>query len=220
MQPTVFNVAAAINSPTAKTISTIMNRTKKKEKVDSSQTVRVLTEQTTAHATGLSTPPAVIEYLDFPERSVKLIAANHGLTPVTLIHQARNAGVPGRRRGRKMLAVPPLDLQAAIRSLETQSYEQLAYKLGVSKARVGKVVDRWRDWIKENKLRIGRDRVKPRESPQVRQRREPKVSVLSFRLTESQVKELMKSTDCQPFNKRQSIHQVARSILFHRMGES
>ncbi len=77
MQPTLFNMADAMNSPTAKTIPTIMNRAKKKEKVDSSQIVHVLTEQTTSHATGLGTPPAVTEYRDFPERSVKLLNKNH-----------------------------------------------------------------------------------------------------------------------------------------------
>ncbi len=148
------------------------------------------------------------------------ISKMHGVPPPTITVWAKQEGLPPRKRGRRIMAVPCLQMQQALRSLETQTYEQLASKLWVSRARVGQVVSRWRPWIKDNNLRIGRDRIKPRKLPQLRQRREPKVSVVSFRLTEQQVKKLVNSPSPKPPTNVRSIHQLARALLLRTLGAS
>src|SRR5882672_9864463 len=84
-------IAANVSDKTSsdESVSSITQSTK----LPSARLVSTCVEQTKYHPSKSSIPPAVIEYRDFPDRPIKLIAAKHGLAPATLIHRARKAGV-------------------------------------------------------------------------------------------------------------------------------
>jgi transposase len=118
------------------------------------------------------------------------ISESHQVPISTITSWAKHGGIPLRGRGRRPLLLPSAEDQQQLRSLETKTYAELASELGVTRARVGSKVKRWRWWITENGLRIGWDRRKPRTPSKVRKRDEPKAFVLSFRLDQSQMSEL------------------------------
>lgn len=161
----------------------------------------------------------VLELYARGDLTLAQISELHQVPKSTIVFWAKQDGQAARPRGRKALAIPPLTVQQALRSLETQTYAQLASKLEVSKARVGHMVTRWRDWIEENSLRIGRGRFQLANTKEPQKRLEPKPHVLSFRLTEAQVDELASAVDDQSVNHRRSIHQLARCLVISALRE-
>ena len=151
--------------------------------------------------------------------TIAQIAGLHHVSKSTIVVWAKQDGLAARTRGRRPLAVPTLRVQQVLRSMETQTYKQLASRFGVSKARVGQMVDRWRHWIEENSLRIGRSRIEPETMKEPPMRREPKLRVLSFRLTEAQVDRLASFVADRSADRRRSIHQLARSVVVGALGK-
>ena len=161
----------------------------------------------------------VLELYADGELTLAQISALHQVSQSTITVWAKKDGQPARSRGRRALELPPCHLQEALRSLETRTYDQVASVLGVSKARVGYVVKRWRRWVEENHLRVGRERIKPIKTKELLQQREPKPHVLSFRLTKAQVDRLTRAVGDEPVKDRCSIHQLARTVVVRALRE-
>jgi predicted XRE-type DNA-binding protein len=145
------------------------------------------------------------------------IAASGGVSQSTVSLWAKQSGLPLRGRGRNALKVPTEDQRQILRWLETQTFQQVASKLCVSKAYIGHLVQRWCDWIRENNLRIGRDRKKTSRPKEPRLPRDPKVFVLSFRLTAAQLNQLTYARSRARRSDHPSLHRFARSVLMRAL---
>jgi len=151
-------------------------------KQDSSGSTHTFVEQTKFHPSESSIPPCVIEYRDFPERPVKLIAAKYEIAPTTLIHRVRKARVGGRRRGRRRQLKPSLTHRRIIVMYKKWSGHAIARRLDLSPQRVYQVLNRWKHLLPA-RPRIVEERL---VSSPVFQRREVRNTIVSFRLTARQ----------------------------------
>lgn len=179
MQPILLTVTTPTKSRAAgkipQTVNTASGVNRVRIKQNCSRSIHTFVEQTKFHPSESSIPPCVIEYRDFPERPVKLIAAKYGLAPATLIYRARKARVGGRMRGRRRQLKPNLAHRRMIDMYKKWSGHAIARMLGISPQRVYKVLNRWKHLLPA-RPRIEEER--PVSSPVVR-RREVKDTIVS-----------------------------------------
>jgi hypothetical protein len=182
--------------------------------LDSSGSIHTFDEQTKFHPSESSIPPCVIEYRDFPERYVKLIAAKYGIAPATLIRRARKARVGGRRRGRRRQLKPsPMQLRM-INQYEKWSGYKIARREGVSPQRVYYVLNRWKHLLPA-RTRIVEER--PASSPVVR-RREVRDTIVSFRLTARQAERVKELLGTLGLSRRVSNSRACRVVFLAMLG--
>lgn len=154
-------------------------------------------EQTKSAPPESSIPPAVAEYRDFPERPVKLIASKHGLPAAALIHQARKAQLPGRKRGRRYQIQPSAEQRKMIEMYRTKTGRLIAQEFGISPQRVYQILRRWKHLLPERSCTTWAVDTQP----PIRRERERKETIVSFRLTKRQidrVKELLRGLSVSP----------------------
>jgi transposase-like protein len=179
--------------------STGTSRVKLKE--NPSRSIATVAEETTSRPSESSTPPAVIEYRDFPERPINLIAAKYGVAPATLIYRARKAHVCGRRRGRHRLQEPNPRQRRIINMYNHDlSGCKIARKMGVSPQCIYRLLNRWKH------LLSARPRIAEvsSASPAVARRREVRDKVVSFRLTGREAGQAKEVLGTLGFSKRVS----------------
>jgi len=89
---------------------------------------------------------ALAEYVDQPETYTKAIADKYGISTATLTVWATNAGIPLRSRGLHKLDMPTVRQRQILEMAALYSYEKVGEQFGVSKARVGAIVKRWKNF--------------------------------------------------------------------------
>jgi predicted DNA-binding protein YlxM (UPF0122 family) len=167
------------------------------DSLNSSHAAKPRIEQTKSSTRESSTPPALAEYRDFPERPVKLIASKHGLAPATLLHQARKANLARRKRGRRHHLEPTAVQLKMIEMYGKGRGYLIAQEFGVSRQRVHQILKRWQHLLPEPSIKESISHAQSR----VRCPRERKETVVSFRLTNRQIaraKELLRSLGVSP----------------------
>jgi hypothetical protein len=89
---------------------------------------------------------ALSDYVNHPELFTKDIAERYGISTATLTVWATNAGITLRSRGLHKLDVPTVRQREILELAALHSYEKVGEQFGISKARVGAVVKRWKGW--------------------------------------------------------------------------
>jgi Homeodomain-like domain len=145
--------------------------------------VFAMTQQTKSALIQSSPPPAVIEYRDYPERPVKIIAAKFGLSPASLILQAREAQIKGRKRGRRRLLQPKSTHLRIIKMYRKSSGHTIAKRLGLSPQRVYNVLKRWDHLFLKPVVRS--TSCSAQSLPQTK--RDLRDTIVSFRLTAKEI---------------------------------
>ncbi len=147
------------------------------------------------------------------------IAACFGVAASSVTIAAKRAGLPLRERGRKPETSPSPATQKIIREAWQHTYESVARRHGLSKQRVGQVVCRWRDWavlhFGSRKTKLEKSLRKPEPIQKSPRRLRP--HVISFRVSESTLAEILQNrADAGQFRKC-SPHSAARSLLLRSL---
>lgn len=93
---------------------------------------------------------ALADYVNHPEYMTKDIAKKYGVSPATLTVWAEKAGIPLRIRGVKKLDEPTAQQKEILELASIYPYEQVATNYGITRARVGAIVKRWKNWIRRD----------------------------------------------------------------------
>jgi hypothetical protein len=176
-----------------------------------SRSMSVYCEQTKCHPPQSSIPPAVVEYRDFPEQPIRLIAAKYGIAPATLITWARKAHVGGRTRGRRREPRPSVGHRKIINMYTKRSGHAIARRVGVSPQRVYKILNRWK-----HLLPAGQRMTK--EKPVPISRREIRNRIVSFRLTARQAERVKELLYTMGLSKRVSNSRACRVVFLAMLG--
>jgi hypothetical protein len=105
-----------------------------------------------------------------------------------------------RGRGRRALEVPSEKHFEILAATRTQTYEQVGSLFGISRQRVAQIIRRWKQYSPVRTLR-SREIGHAKSAPRLRIKKENRIHIVSFRLTDSEVKTLqarypeMKSAD-------------------------
>lgn len=83
--------------------------------------------------------------------TTKQIADKYGVCPATITVWARNANIILRSRGRHKLEAPSERQKEILDRASIMSYKSAGKPFGLSKARVGKIAQRWKNWLKPKK---------------------------------------------------------------------
>ena len=146
------------------------------------------------------------------------IARRFGVCMASITNAAKRAGLPLRKRGRWPQAAPPLGVQEILLEAWTNTYDVAATHFGLTKQRVAKIVDRWRDWATSQ---FGpRQLHAPKPTPSTHQaqpapKREPSPHVVSFRVPTPVFEQLTEWSAKIPSGLSPS--QVARSLLLQHL---
>jgi len=89
---------------------------------------------------------ALSDYVNQPNLFTKDIAEKYGVSTATLTVWATNAGIALRSRGLHKLDVPTARQRQILELAAIYSYEKVGKRFGISKARVGAIVKRWKGW--------------------------------------------------------------------------
>lgn len=89
---------------------------------------------------------ALLDYVNHPEEFTKDIAKRHGVSAATLTVWATNAGIPLRSRGVRKRDQPTARQREILELAAIYPYEKVGQRFGVTKARVGALVKRWKHW--------------------------------------------------------------------------
>lgn len=146
------------------------------------------------------------------------IARRFGVCPASITNAAKHAGLPLRMRGRWPQGAPPSGVQDILLEAWTNTYDTVASRFGLTKQRIAKIVDRWREWATNQ---LGPRQVqapKPAASaPMVQPTRtsETSVHVISFRVPTSVFNQLAQKNAITPPG--QSPSQFARDLLLMQL---
>lgn len=89
---------------------------------------------------------ALSDYVNHPEEFTKDIAKRHGVSTATLTVWATNAGIALRSRGVRKRDEPTARQRQILELAAIYPYEKVGQRFGVTKARVGALVKRWKRW--------------------------------------------------------------------------
>lgn len=89
---------------------------------------------------------ALSDYVNHPELFTKDIAEKYGISTATLTVWAAHAGITLRSRGLHKQDMPTVRQRQILEMAALYSYEKVGEHFGISKARVGAVVKRWKGW--------------------------------------------------------------------------
>ena len=88
---------------------------------------------------------ALDDYVNHPELYTSTIAKKHGISTATITVWATNAGIKLRSRGLHKLDAPTARQREIIELAKILPYDKVGERFGISKARVGAIVKRWKD---------------------------------------------------------------------------
>jgi hypothetical protein len=156
-----------------------------------------------------------------PEPPVAIVATSDGLTqPVNANSTTPHAssfetdsagdiqrGTFKRKRGRRAAAVPSKHHLEILRATKFQTYQEVAAHPGISRQRVGQIVQRFKHLVPVRRLPLRKSGGAPvtEEAPK---KKEKRVHIISFRLTPTELQLLR-----QRYPELRSANHVARGIL-------
>jgi hypothetical protein len=88
---------------------------------------------------------ALDDYVNHPEMYTSTIAKKHKISTATITVWATNAGIPLRSRGLHKMDAPTVRQKEILELAKILPYEQVGDRYGITKARVGAIVKRWKD---------------------------------------------------------------------------
>jgi hypothetical protein len=87
---------------------------------------------------------ALDDYVNHPEMYTSTIAKKHKISTATITVWATNAGIPLRSRGLHKMDAPTPRHKEILELAKILPYEQVGDRFGITKARVGAIVKRWK----------------------------------------------------------------------------
>ena len=145
------------------------------------------------------------ELWEFVNSSVRTseIAARYGISPATLTVRAKRAGLPLRKRGRRLLKEPtPLQMKI-LTFAAIHGCQRAAGRFDLSKQRVNKIQHRWKSWMAAN----------PDLEPKATKRRKANQHTVRFHLGPDSFNQLKKLLQHPWFRRLESTNQAAREIV-------
>ena len=160
-----------------------------------------------------SLPLAVIEYRDFPERPLAVLSAKYGVSPSTIVYQARKKGVGGRKRGRPVIATPTAEHQRILDLVRSHGAAEAARRADVSKQYISSLIRRRAPELAGHRATKN---IVTSSTPRQRQRR---TIVVSFRISEDELKRL-KATKQNYANHHMTDFEKARAMVLAQICDS
>jgi hypothetical protein len=111
------------------------------------------------------------------------------------------------RRGRKVAAKPTVKHLKILRATKLQTYEQVGSQFNISKQRVGAIARRWKEHLPIRSLKLPKS-VETKTEGQALRKKERRIHVISFRLTETEVGQLRLR-----YPDKKSVDRAAREIV-------
>lgn len=94
---------------------------------------------------------ALDDYVNRPDMYTSTIAKKHSISTATITVWATNAGITLRSRGLHKLEEPTVRQREIIELAKILPYEKVGKRFGISKARVGAIMKRWKDFVEPAK---------------------------------------------------------------------
>jgi aspartate carbamoyltransferase regulatory subunit len=111
------------------------------------------------------------------------------------------------KRGRILAVMPTAKQLEILRATKLQTYEQVAVRFNMSKQRVGAIVRRWKKYLPIRRL-LSRKLVEMKSEEQRLKKKERRIHIISFRLTETEVGQLRLR-----YPDKKSVDRAAREIV-------
>ncbi len=164
---------------------------------------------------GIDPERVLRDYLE-GEHTVAQIGRMHGVSAVTVCNLVARAGVPRRRRGRRVLQEPSERDRAILEAVKLRNFEDVGREYGVSRQRIEQITKRWRDWNPvERDLAL---RAAACVSP-ARSKRALKSCIVSFRLTAEEAARLSQyQMSLGLRTSRNPANEAARRIVVRAIG--
>jgi len=132
---------------------------------------------------------------------------HNGMVTVHTEKAKINCASNSHKRGRKPASVPDGRHMAILQAIKTQTYAQVGAAHGISRQRVGKIVQRWKAYLPVRSLHVW-EAIKNGCGDQPPSKKENRIHVISFRLTTAEV-QLLRAR----YPEMKSEDQAARGII-------
>lgn len=159
--------------------------------------------------------PVLRDYLE-GKHTVAQIGRTHGVSAVTVCNWAIRAGVPRRRRGRRVMAEPSDRDREILEAVKTRTYKDVGQEHGLSRQRVEQILRRWgrRNGVVRGKERHAAPIVTVQGA-----KKAPKSCVISFRLSPEEASRLCEFHGRVGLRKSGNpVHEAARRIIVSAIG--
>jgi len=151
--------------------------------------------------TELTPVQLVLNYMQYDENT------HNQILPTHLPKAKTKWRSPNERRGRKAAKVPSGRHLEILKATKTQTYEKVGASYGISKQRVAEIARRWKEYLPVRSLPAPKA-IRNRCEDEPPRRRENRIHVVSFRLTDSDV-QLLRSR----YPEMKSVDRAARGIV-------
>ena len=112
-----------------------------------------------------------------------------------------------KKRGRKAAKVPSSRHFEILLATKTQTYEQVGAAHDISRQRVGQIAQRWKEYLPVRPLQ-SREVIKNGCGDQPPRKKEKRIHIVSFRLTEAEVELLQ-----HRYPEAKSVDRAARGVM-------
>lgn len=146
--------------------------------------------------------PELLEFVNSPLSTAE-IAARYGISPATLTVRAKKAGLPLRKRGRRLLKEPTAHQKKILAFATIHGCQRAALRFEMTKQRVNTLQHRWESWVALN-IDCG---------PKATTLRKANQYTVRFRLGPDCFNQLKKLLRHPWFSRLESTNQAAREIV-------